>query len=115
MPLMTGDEWAELFKRQPPPPSPTIPPWVRSRQSQGTGLVNYVPALPPKPEHALPINLEDLADALAEFGKITEARELAGLDVWFVRVYDIWASMGYEIILYEHMGEWKCSSIERKA
>jgi len=56
---------------------------------------------------------EYLADALVEFGYVEYARELDGLDVWFVRMVEATTGMGTDIVLYEHMGKWKCSSISK--
>ena len=95
------------------PPDEPVPDWVRARQAQATRGLEFV-APKPKLKHALPLTRAYLDYALAEFGVVVEARELEGLDVWFITTMEDMHGEGQRrIVLYEHMGEWLCSSIER--
>ena len=89
-----------------------IPAWVKARQTHITSSLEFV-APKPKLTHALPLNTDIIANALAEFGSVFRAYEPEGLDVWYIQMADMDRGTGYNIVLYEHMGEWLCSSIER--
>lgn len=99
-----------------PPPAPPALPWIQPDRNQRRRR-EPVPLqfVPPKPDKAfgkaLPLDPDQISDALGEQFLVVEARELTDLDVWFiVAIRDSY----YDIIMYEHMGEWKCSSITKR-
>jgi hypothetical protein len=90
-------------------------PWVQARQ---TNTVNALAFVPPRKTKADALTKGIIANALANhFGGIAEAYEYEGLDVWFITTLSAFEGqpegMGYKIILYEHMGEWQCSSVTK--
>lgn len=89
-----------------------VPAWVRRRHVQATDALGYEP---PKRTKALPLTEKDISNALGEHFAVAKARELDGLDVWFVLAIKTGSFDQYEIILYEHMGEWVCSSVTKLA
>lgn len=90
-----------------------VPAWVRRRQTSAANALGFEP---PKRDKALPLAKEDIIDALSVSFTVMEARELDGLDVWFVLAIKAELNVfgTYEIILYEHKGEWVCSSITQQ-
>jgi hypothetical protein len=87
-----------------------VPDWVQGRRKRATRELKFAP---PRRTKALPLSLEYLADALQTLGTVLQARELDGLDVWFVCVLRPGSDVVLELVLYEHMGEWECSSIRK--
>ncbi len=95
-----------------------IPPWVHARGQRVLGVLEYVA---PKPDKAKPLDPDQISNAFDGQFYVLTTRELEGLDVWFIEASklvqltnDEWPIViKYEIILYEHMGEWKCSSITK--
>lgn len=87
-----------------------VPSWVRRRQVQAANALDFQP---PKRDKALPLDPDQIDDALNEHFTLIETRELDGLDVWFVLALKSGTLDKYEIIMYEYRGEWVCSSITK--
>lgn len=88
--------------------TPDVPDWIKARQVHAANALDFQP---PKREKALPLDPDQISDALAEHWLVIEARELDGLDVWFVLATKVSKFGYYQIILYEFKGDWLCSSI----
>lgn len=91
-----------------PAPADGVPAWVRRRQTSAANALDFEP---PKRDKALPLTEEDITNTLATSFAVVEAYELDSLDVWFVLARSVSKYDYYKIILYEHKGEWVCSSI----
>lgn len=121
VPKAVATPWPNPISRLPPMPKVPdgqigdwvadengVPSWVRRRQTHAANALDFQP---PKRDKALPLDPEQISDAFTEHFVVIETRELDGLDVWFVLALKSGTLDIYEIILYEHMGEWVCSSI----
>jgi len=85
-----------------------VPDWISNKRVRSVRGLNF---RPPRREHAEPLSIGYLTDAFAELGTVIVAHELDGLDVWIVRVLRQTPYRFLELVLYEHMGEWHCSSV----
>jgi hypothetical protein len=120
---LTPDEWEQQVTNKFPFPLPSeyeaeknrlydkfgpVPDWLAERRLRA---VNTLAFQAPKRTKAQPLDHAQLRDALKEHFAVTSARELDGLDVWFLETWLLTTGVGYDMILYEHMGTWVCSSV----
>jgi hypothetical protein len=87
-----------------------VPDWVKLRQVQAVNALKFKNTSPTR----RPLTEEDILNALEKHFFLYEARELKTLDVWILRTMRLTTGVCYEMILYEHMGEWICSSVREE-
>jgi hypothetical protein len=88
-----------------------VPDWVRERQVKATRLLGFAPVTRTRAE---PLDHAQIRNALEGHFGVVETRELEGLDVWFVGTVSLTTGLMYDIILYEHMGDWHCLSVQER-
>ena len=98
------------------PPSniydPFAPPtWVRARQVQAVNTLAFHPV---KRTKAQPLDHAQIRNALGEHFHVYEVRELVGLDVWFLATMSLTTGLEYDMILYEHRGDWHCLCVDER-
>lgn len=87
------------------------PTWVRVRQVQAINALGFQA---PKPTKAKPLDHAQIRDALEEHFHVYVARELVGLDVWFLQSMHLTTGLEYDMILYEHRGDWHCLCVRER-
>ena len=87
------------------------PDWVKARQLQAVNTLAFHPV---KRTKAKPLDHTQLMDALYEYFDVVAARELKGLDVWFLETKLLTTGLWYDMILYEHRGDWHCLCVDER-
>lgn len=87
------------------------PDWVKARQLHAVNTLAFHPV---KRTKAKPLDHAQIRDALDEHFRVYSTRELVGLDVWFLETFNLTTGLGYDMILYEHRGDWHCLCVDER-
>jgi hypothetical protein len=88
-----------------------VPEWVKARQTQAVNTLAFHPV---KRTKAKPLDHVQLINALCEYFDVVSARELKGLDVWFLETKLLTTGLWYDMIIYEHRGDWHCLCVDER-